>query len=237
MSSGQVELLSGSETIVCEDKTGVNLDQFVYAVFPNRMSHIKTLDETLLLVRSMLGTDQPIMKVIENMEKEVAEGEDPRNLFLTCSYIFSLVTKDRDLMSYEHFLGYLPPALEDELNRDGTVFRNKGEAQVIFLTKKVADYINSQKETPVRAIVVSRPEMTRLLKENGYYGGDIDYGDDEVEDGVYIAKFPVDTQINPKMTTDGGAQSCAVWEYTNVQHVYTTCKKEDKVIKYEILKL
>ena len=220
-----INLQSGPEIVTCEDKRSIRLDEHVVAVCLNRWAFTESLKEATTFAKKLPVPG--LIDIIEKMEKEVEEGEDPRNLFLTCCYLRCQATNDRYNISYEHLLGYFPPATEDELNADGSVYRTKGQSHIMFLGRTVADYINRQLRKPVRTIVVSRPEMTRLLKEHGYHSGDICYNaKDENEQGVYVAKFPIDTKIVPKETTNSGAKSCATWEYTVVSNFYMTCKKE-----------
>lgn len=221
-----ISIHSGPEVVTCDDKRHLPLDQHVVAVVNhNRRGFRESLEEVISFAKSFPVPG--LTDIIEKMEKEVVEGEDPRNLFLNYCYILSVATCEKLYFSYEHLLGYFPPATEDELNDDGSVYRTKGQAHIMFLSRTVADYINMQLRKPVRAIVVSRQEMTRLLKEHGYYGGDISHkAQDENEQGVYVAKFPIDTKIVPKETTNSGAKSCSTWEYTVVSNFYMTCKKE-----------
>lgn len=215
------ELKNGNTTFECIDKFDEVLDEYILAVDAGfRWAFDMSLDGiTLSAKKLMMGYNAiDLVELIDKMLKEVEDGADPHNLFMTCAYLHCLKSSNNQNMSYEHTLGYIPPAKEDIIV-DGKILRPKGVAKLPFLHKDVAYYINKQKQKPLRAIVVSTDTMNDLLKTYGCYGGEFNYGTG------FMAKFPSNIQITPKLKQDNGDDTLAIWEYTTASHFYFTCKQ------------
>jgi len=233
-----ITLQSGEHSFVFEDNRGKPLPEYFVAVVSeaggDRWSHCATQEQATNFVRRL--QQPPLTDVIGQMEQEIADGEDPENLFLFCSYMRSLATPDREKMSFKHFLGYHPPADEDIMAKDGSVWRKKGQAEVIMFGKVVANYIDIQQLKPSHAVAVTRAEMTRLLLEYGYFGGKINDTAEVVDNqGVVIAKFPLSAQVIPKTHNNDGHLSYYTWKYTEHTDVYITCKKEKQSMRVDLL--
>lgn len=190
-----------------------------------------TFVNTVITVLNALNKPQ-FVKIINDMQAEIAAGEDPENLYRLAVQITCRVICPGAWWSADHILGYHPPLLHDLMDTRiagsvGKVLRAANALFIPVLSKRAGEFASRY---PV-AVVVTDREFDRFSKILPKATSATDS-----MTGAYAMEIPAHMIVSPKWKDNDGVDTSAVWvnKYPDstvpTQHWNFTCKKTSTTI-------